>query len=185
MIRHRHAPRPMFRISGMPRATHPTARRWAPTDRRLVVVDIENIAGSSAASPAQVAEAMRVIDRVVGHHEPDVWVYATGVRLLRSAMRVLPATGLLVGDGVDGADRRLVETLDPEAVVGRYAEVVLASGDGRAFIEPIVALRRRGVPTDVVSRVDSTSHALRAAARRWVPLASSMFAVGAAASTAA
>ena len=125
-----------------------TLDAWVPAQRRLVLVDIENFIGGSAASAPEVVDALAVIRHGIGTNPNDVWVTACGPRLLACAIGAFP-TRVLLGRGIDGADRQLTELLSPDAVVGRYATVALVSGDARAFTAPVRTLASHGVPTDV------------------------------------
>lgn len=150
----------------------------AATGRRLVLVDVENAVGSGGATLEEVVASLAAVRRIVGQRDDDVWVHACGRQLLTTAMPVLPRH-IALGIGVDGADQRLLEHLVPETVVGRFVSVVLVSGDARAFTEPVTALDRLGVPTDVVSRPEALGGTLRRAARTWAALPSTSFALAA------
>lgn len=152
--------------------------RWVPAGRRLVVVDIENVVGGSQAGSAMVATALRFVDDIVGRTGDDVRYVACGVALLATANDVLPG-GTLVGRGIDGADKRLLELLDPASVVGRFDAVALVSGDGKAFADAVEALRAAGVPTDLYGPVGQTSGRLQRAARSVTPLDTGTFALAA------
>lgn len=152
--------------------------RWVPAGRRLVIVDIENVVGGSNAHSSLVDAAMRLVDRLVGRTEHDVRYVACGVQLFATANDVLPS-GTLLGRGIDGADNRLLELLDPAAVVGRYDAVALVSGDGRAFADVVEALRLAGVPTDLYGPEGHTSARLRRSARSVTPIHVGDFALAA------
>jgi hypothetical protein len=107
-----------------------------------------------------------------------VWVVACGHDLLRTAMAVLP-NNVRIRRGLDGADLELVAYLEPADVVGRYDSVVVVSGDGRAFADPVAALRSLDVPTDVVARPGTIGHGLYRSARSFTPLAMPDFTVAA------
>lgn len=131
--------------------------------RRLILVDLENLLGGSAAGASQVRDILHRLREAVGVTERDVMKIACGPRLLTSAMTAL-GNGVLLGRGVDGADRRLVDVLESEPT-GRFASVVLASGDAAAFAEPIRRLAERGTPTDVWVGRGHLGSALRLIAR--------------------
>jgi hypothetical protein len=149
-----------------------------PAGRRLVIVDIENVVGGSNAQSSLVAAAMRLVDRLVGRTDRDVRYVACGVQLFATANDVLPS-GTLLGRGIDGADNRLLEVLDPAAVAGRFDSVALVSGDGRAFADVVEALRLAGVPTDVYGPAGHTSVRLGRAARSVTPIHVGDFALAA------
>ncbi|MEY4174936.1 MAG: hypothetical protein RI900_2101 [Actinomycetota bacterium] len=138
--------------------------QWAPTQRRLVLVDIENIVGGSHSTEADVERALQRLRRAIGIRTDDVWITACGPTLLTTAMGLFHSR-VLLGRGLDGADRQLVEYLRPDQVVHRYAAVALASADGRAFAEPVARLAAAGVPTDIYVGSGQPGHALARAAR--------------------
>ena len=162
--------------TGSRHTRHLAAQR--PASRRLVVVDIENAVGGADASADDVRHALAVIHDMVGHGEGDVWVVGCGPTLLTTAMGVLPRS-VLLGRGIDGADNRLLEHLSPERVVGSFSSVVLVSGDGRAFTQPVTVLRRAGVPTDLIVGKGGLGGMLRGAARQVVSLDQPSFALAA------
>ena len=143
---------------------------WVPDGRRLIVIDIENLVGGSGATTDKVATTMARLRIVVRATSDDVCLTACGRALVGRAAGVLPGR-LLLGRGVDGADRRLVEALEPGGVAGRYRSVVLASGDAPAFAEPVERLAAAGVPTDVVLGDGAIGHRLYSVARSVVFLA--------------
>jgi hypothetical protein len=147
------------------RGTSGTLDTWVPAGRRLVIVDLENLVGGSAASLETVREALAALDVAIGRDTHDVRVVASGSTLLTTAMSLLASTRVSLGRGVDGADRRLLDELDPARVVGRYDSVVLVSADGAAFADRVTVLSRLGVPTDVVVGAGACSRRLAAAAR--------------------
>jgi hypothetical protein len=153
-------------------------QHWVPAGRRLVLVDIENLVGGSGRSAREVDTVYRTLRQVVGCDPHDVWVVACGCSLAATAGHVF-GTRLLVERGIDGADRKLLEQLDPTAVVGRYASVVLASGDARAFTAPVIELADRGVATDLFIGAGRIGHQLYAAARSVTSLVTGQFAVAA------
>ncbi len=149
---------------------HPaTLQEWVPDGRRLVAIDLENLVGGSYASTDLVRAGVDEVRALVGMNSHDVWVWACGPTLFKSAMSVLD-TRVSVRPGLDGADELLCEELDPGVVPGRFTSVVLGSGDGRAFVAPVRHLAAAGVPTDLIGRARSTSHDLRAASRSFTPL---------------
>ncbi|MEY4338533.1 MAG: hypothetical protein RLZ14_383 [Actinomycetota bacterium] len=121
---------------------------WVPAQRRLVLVDIENVVGGSSRSACEVERALHDLQRAVGHTEHDVWVTACGPALCATAMCAF-SSRVLLGRGIDGADQCLLEQLSVERVRGRFASVALASGDARAFAQPVARLAAAGIPTDV------------------------------------
>jgi hypothetical protein len=142
---------------------------WVPAGRRLVLVDIENVVGGSGVSRDDVAAALATITTVVRPTANDVLVTACGPRLLGTAMSVL-GSSVRLGRGIDGADARLAEFLETDKVRGRYASVVLASGDSAAFAASVRHLAEIGVPTDLVLGLGRVGAELYIAARSAVSL---------------
>jgi|GEM_PF-3168730 len=147
------------------RGTSHTLAPWVPAGRRLVLIDLENLVGGSAASLETVREALAALDVAVGRTSHDVRVVASGSTLLTTAMTLLSGTRVSLGRGIDGADRRLLDELDAAHVVGRFDSVVLVSADGAAFADRVATLARLGVPTEVVIGAGRCSHRLARAAR--------------------
>lgn len=147
------------------RGTSGSLDTWVPAGRRLVLVDLENLVGGSAATLETVREALAALDTAVGRTAHDVRVVATGSTLLSTAMTLISSTRVSLGRGIDGADRRLLDDLEPGRVVGRFDSVVLVSADGAAFADRVGELARLGVPTDVVIGAGACSRRLAAAAR--------------------
>lgn len=146
------------------RDRHSGPVQWAPVQRRLVLIDIENIAGGSHSTEAEVERALQRLRRAIGIRHDDVWITACGPTLLTTAMGLFRSR-VLLGRGVDGADRQLIECLRPDQVVNRFAAVALASADARAFAEPVRQLAAAGVPTDIYVGAGQPGHALARAAR--------------------
>jgi hypothetical protein len=68
---------------------------------------------------------------------------------------------LVIGRGVDGADRALLAMVaDPRWVAARFDRVVLGSGDG-IFVSALASLRNLGVATGIVAPENNISWALR------------------------
>jgi len=131
---------------------------------RLVLVDIENLVGPSHRSPAAVKNVFNRLHVHLGDTSHDTVVTATGRKLLTEATGAFPSR-VVIGHGIDGADLRLLEEMTPHRVAGRYASVVLASGDGAAFAPAVAGLNSVGVPTDVVLGAGRAGYALRRLAR--------------------
>ncbi len=144
------------------------AARRARTDvcwgqgRRLVLVDLENVAGG----PCHTADAARWVRRrladcgaLAADDQVTVAVDESGLACVAwpwQGARCLP------GHGHDGADLVLLAEL-ADRVPQRYDRVVLASGDG-IFAEAVADLVARGVHVTVVSHGVSLSARLASAA---------------------
>jgi hypothetical protein len=142
---------------------------WVPVGRRLIAVDLENLVGGASASSGDVKAVMQQVLELVAVGDTDVMVLACGPTLMGTSAGLLPCRPIL-GKGLDGADRALLDYVDPHYLSGRFASVVLASGDGRAFTPVVRELAAIGVPTDVLSRPESVAASLVSAARSYTPL---------------
>lgn len=132
--------------------------------RRLVVIDLENIAGEARLSPSRAADAIERLAAAIDLGPRDDLVVAADRRNAAVAFFATPPQARrLIGRGPDGADLRLAEVLLTEEVAARYGTVVIASGDGM-FTGITADLRRQGVTVLTVSRMRSTSIHLRLAA---------------------
>jgi hypothetical protein len=131
---------------------------------RLVLVDIENLVGPANRTTQHVRYVFDQLAYTVRYTPADTVVTATGRKLLAQATAAFP-TRVVIGHGIDGADLRLLEEMAPQRVAGRYASVVLASGDTAAFAPAVAGLNAVGVPTDVVLGAGRAGYALKRLAR--------------------
>jgi hypothetical protein len=130
--------------------------------RSHVVVDLENLCGSSDQVPTLYSKAYQSLSSLVSLDDAQV-VVAVGISAWTKCPNLgfaWPNSRLLVGRGVDGADLRLVEDLLDEPQAKRSSHVIIASGDGR-FATPARELRESGVHVTVVAHAMSLSHRLR------------------------
>jgi hypothetical protein len=134
--------------------------------RRLVLVDIENIAGGACLSANAVRTVKsKVIDAANIGEADHVVIGTSHIGLLEVGCN-WPGIRYVVRSGPDGADLALLEVLS-ENVPARYGEVVLASGDG-IFADALSELESEGVPTTVIGRTGAVAGALKMAASRVV-----------------
>jgi hypothetical protein len=136
--------------------------------RRLVLVDLENVAGGpchTADAAAWVRRRLADCGAIAAGDQVTVAVDGSGL-----ACTAWPWQGArcLPGHGHDGADLVLLEELG-DRVPQRYDRVVLASGDG-IFADAVADLVARGVHVTVVSHAISLSARLSAAASEVVLL---------------
>jgi hypothetical protein len=130
--------------------------------RSHVVVDLENLCGSSDHVPVLYTKAYQNLSAVVSLDGAQV-VVAVGISAWNKCPNLgfaWPNSRLLVGRGIDGADLRLVEDLLEEPQAKRSSHVVIASGDGR-FAKPARELRESGVHVTVVAPAIKLSRRLR------------------------
>jgi hypothetical protein len=133
-------------------------------DRRLHAIDVENLLGGGPLTAARLrawsdAYAGLGVFRCGDH--VAIGVDVTGAAEVMLALR---SPRVVLGRGRDGADRALLAVLRDELdPTRRYAELVLASGDG-IFADEVARLRARGLAVTVVSRPQNLSRRLRIAA---------------------
>lgn len=147
--------------------------------RRLVVVDIENIAQGGVMAPWQARLVQDELRRSMGLNDHDqVIIGVSHVGVLNSWMGWEGTQPRIVAQsGPDGADLVLLEVLTTERVAARYDEVVIASGDG-IFTDAVTALQAAGAVVTVVAWANRCAKRLRMAANRTVLLAPQVQIVG-------
>jgi hypothetical protein len=139
--------------------------------RRLHVVDIENLAGTGRPDLGVVAQLRATYTDVLGVAAEDHVVVACnpGCLLDVGAGWGLRCARYRTGRGCNGADWELLDVLECEGVAERFAEVVIASGDG-IFAPTAARLAVAGCDVTVASRRRSLSAKLALAAKRVVYL---------------
>ena len=125
--------------------------RSHPAGRTLHVIDVENLVGGSAAGPAAVGPALAAYRSTAPVGLDDHAVIGAGPTLAVAAGLAWPGCQLRIGRGIDGADRALLDAVEPAFAASHYDRVVIGSGD-HAFVPLVAALRARGVPVVVVVR---------------------------------
>ncbi len=122
----------------------------ATTDRRLHLVDIENLAGGSDADPTTVMRAYRVFMEVAQPGGADHVIVGCGPLLAPIAwFQAPPGWRVVLGRGLDGADRALTAAVPVSLIVSRYREVVIGSGDTH-FTSLARSLQTSGCPVTIV-----------------------------------
>ncbi|MDP9458816.1 MAG: hypothetical protein M3Q22_00735 [Actinomycetota bacterium] len=141
------------------------------SERRLHVVDIENLAGTGPPDSGAVTHLRATYMDVVGVSSVDHVVVACnpGCLVDVGAGWRLRCARYRVGSGCNGADLALLDVLECESVAERFTEVVIASGDG-IFASSAARLSSVGCDVTVVSRRRSLSTKLALAAQRVVYL---------------
>ncbi len=138
-------------------------RRAAYPARALHLVDIENLAGSALPDPGQVRELHGLYHRQVGLGAMDQVVVASSHLMIKNVGDCWPGARYLVRSGPDGADLELLAVIERERVAERFANVMIASGDG-IFTAAVVRLAAAGCPVTVISRRAALSKRLVLAA---------------------
>ena len=139
------------------------ARRRFP-ERRLHLIDIENLAGDARPSLRQVRQALGLRTACLAFGAMDqVEVASSHLTLLNAALG-WPHARYRVRSGPDGADLALLDVLRHENVATRFTHVAIGSGD-HLFAEEAAHLGAQGVWVSVVSRRRGLSPRLALAAR--------------------
>ena len=153
----------MLRTISGDRNPQPTGARRRFPARRLHLVDIENMAGSSLPGLSQVRQALGLYADCLAFGAMDqVEVACSHLTLLNAALG-WPHAHYRVRSGPDGADLALLDVLRHENVAARFTHVAIGSGD-HLFAEEAARLAAQGVWVTVVSRQRSLSRQLALAA---------------------
>jgi hypothetical protein len=154
----------MLRTTSGDRSPQPTGARHRFPARRLHLIDIENLAGSSLPCLGQVRQALGLYADCLALGAMDqVEVASSHLTLLNAALG-WPNAHYRVRSGPDGADLALLDVLQHENVANRFTHVAIGSGD-HLFAEEAARLAAQGVWVTVVSRQRSLSARLKLAAR--------------------
>lgn len=140
---------------------------WVPAGRRLHLVDIENLCGGSHVDYNLVPIKMDEYEEVVEVAAVDHMIVACSPQLVIPAKACRSGARVLIGRGVDGADKALLGAARVADVSRRYDEVVIASGD-HIFRKLAIMLRLSGVQVTVVSRASALAAGLAEVAVRVV-----------------
>lgn len=145
-------------------ATHCRMPDGAPS-RRAILVDIENILGTADFCHRDAAMARYTIESVFRPRLDDLVIVASSHRGVFAVRRAWPHVRQLWQSGPDGADRQLLREMTHPDIPNRFAEIVLASGDG-IFTEAVRQLTQRGRTVTVLAPDGSCSTHLAFAATR-------------------
>ena len=140
-------------------------RRSLPAQRRLHLIDVENLAGTPTPSRDRILRCRQRYLELIRPQAGDHCVIAC-------SHHAGPVVSLAWSDarhiwrsGQDGADLALIDVLTGESVADRFAAVILASGDW-LFAAPVAQLGTHGIPVTVVANRGSLSRQLALAAGR-------------------
>lgn len=138
--------------------------------RRLVLVDIENIAGGSLKTPGAASWSRRVVEKALAV-APDehVIVGVSSISGLFHAKNAWPQARVIPRFGRDGADLALLDVLYDEGVAVRFDRVSIVSGDG-IFADIAARLGQNGVAVTAASWRRCMSPRLRLAVTETVLL---------------
>lgn len=148
-------------------APQPSVKKRALRGRRLVLVDIENIARGAVLLEEQAVNAHQALLEAVSLHGQEQIIIATSHVGLLATGWGWPGPRLVVRSGDNGADLALLDVIADEHIAERFDEVVLVSGDG-IFTDAVALLGAQGVSVTVVAHADGCSRRLRMAAAHTV-----------------
>ena len=135
------------------------------TERRLHLIDIENLAGCPLPDAGLVRECRRRYIEITRPGGSDLVVVACSPRAAGKVMFEWPGAQRIIREGADGADLALLGAWEDLASTGAgFSGAFIASGDD--IFAPLAArMAGAGIEVTVVSRADSLSCGLRIAAR--------------------
>jgi hypothetical protein len=139
--------------------------------RTIHLIDIENLAGSALPDLSQVSQLRTFYREQVGLGDLDQVVVACNHLAFEHAGFGWPDARHLVRSGPDGADLALLDVIYDENVAGRFAHVVIASGD-KLFAYAAAWLAGLGRQVSVVGRRGSVSTSLKLAAHEVIYIGS-------------
>jgi hypothetical protein len=154
----------MLRTIGEGKSCQRARVRCLFPERRLHLVDIENLAGASLPGLGEVREVRALYTERLAFGSLDQVEVASSHLTLVNAALGWPRAHYRVRSGPNGADLALLDVLHYENVPTRFTHVAIGSGDG-VFADAAAGLAAAGVWVTVVSRRCSLSRRLELAAR--------------------
>ena len=146
------------------------AKKSSLSGRRLVLVDIENVAGGAVHTNQIAIWARAQVEREIQLRQDEPVIIGVSHLWALPTYAAWPGARLLVRSGQDGADLELQGVLRGESLERRFDKVVLVSGDG-IFAEDVARLAATGVHVTVAACGSSMSKRLRLSASVVVELA--------------
>ncbi|NKR65302.1 NYN domain-containing protein [Rhodococcus hoagii] len=167
-----------LRPTRIPPAAEPVhaliATRRLHTARRLHLLDIENLCGTSHLTTRMVTYVLDAYRREIGIGPSDHVAVGVSHHNALAAGRVAPEVRLCVRSGADGADLALLDVLGGEQVQERFVEIYLGTGDG-VFADLAATMADRGAHVRVVAGFSPASRRLRLAAGTFTQLSFKTF----------
>lgn len=140
--------------------------------RALVLVDLENLCGTSHIDRSLVAEVQGELQATKRLKETDHYVLGVSHINQDAAMRGWRGKKTLrTGSGPNGADNQLRKALYSLRKTHSYSQVVIASGDG-VFIDDVQFLSSCKSKVCVIARADSINRKLLRFTQDFVSLSS-------------
>lgn len=137
---------------------------------RVVLADVENLLGTANPSVQEVVEIRQDVLDLLGNIDDTHFEIACSHHAAAAVRFGFPEGRHQWRSGENGADLALIDVLIHENIIGRFDEVVIASGDG-IFAAWAAALAGAGIRCTVISRRDSVSSHLGLAAHTTLFLA--------------
>jgi hypothetical protein len=153
----------MLKMTSGGQCWRPVGAKARFPQRRLHLIDIENLAGASAPSLGQVREVCGLYRECLPFGAMDQVVIASSHLTRLNAALGWPRADYRVRSGPDGADLELLDVMLRERVAERFTHVAIGSGDG-VFASVAAILTAAGVRVTAVSRPESLSRQLELAA---------------------
>jgi hypothetical protein len=135
----------------------------------LVLVDVENIAGSANPTPIELVSLEQELHGVIADFDEAQRVVACSHHAARTVAFCFPGALRRWRSGADGADLALLDEMSDLRCMRRYGRITLCSGDG-IFSQSLATLAREGIETSVVSRASALSARLKLSAQHVVAL---------------
>lgn len=154
------------------------ARLRAQGDRNLILIDIENLAGTPSPAKDEVETVITNLRVALPSFDNDQRIVACSHHAAAVVAFAFPTARKIWRSGRNGADMALLSVLENERVAERYRRVTICSGDG-IFTNAAARLARAGVDVTVVSAAEQLATRLQLAARNvtFVPAAASIIAL--------
>ena len=130
--------------------------------RLLVIVDLENIAQGSSNVAKESKRIRKLVDKQTRNYQESLIVVSTGRLISVVSPQVLwdwKDARFIIGNGIDGADKELLEVLENEPIARSTESIQIWSGD-HCFAPITQKLKKLGCQVDVFSNQGSLAHAL-------------------------
>ena len=137
----------------------------------LVILDIENLAGTASPTPSDLDEIRSQLAEVIEDYADLQCIVACSHRAAPVVIFAFPRALRRLRSGPNGADLALLAEMGEHRVMDRYEKVTLCSGDG-IFTDEVARLGRAGVEVTVVAKEGTLASRLRLAATHVVTLVS-------------
>jgi hypothetical protein len=141
--------------------------RNLPPQRRLHLIDIENLVGCPRPTTAEASACREAYNEHATVGPDDLVVVACNHGAAFAVGLGWSGARLLLRSGPDGADLALLDVIAHESVEDRFAAIVVASGDG-CFANAVARLGGLGLDVTVVSTGRALSRRLALAAKHVV-----------------